>query len=89
MASMVLLQYVRGQLNPARFSQLMPLAVAAKKAGCIGIQLGGQLQLLFGIYGQRYLQQEWHAKSINESWVRPIPQEVAKSSKRVEDGCYW
>ena len=66
-----------------------PLAAAAKAAGRIGIHLGGQLQFLFGIYGQRHLDQEWHARWINESWIRPNPKEVAKSAQRVEGGCYW
>ena len=67
----------------------MPLAAAAKRAGRIGIHMGGHLQLLFGIYGQRHLEQEWHARLINESWIRPLPQEVAESAKRVENACYW
>ena len=67
----------------------LPLAAAAKNAGRIGMHLGGHLQLLFGIYGQRHLEQEWHARWINESWVRPAPEEVARTAKRVEDGCYW
>jgi hypothetical protein len=67
----------------------LPLAAAAKTAGRMGIHLGGHLQLLFGIYGQRHLEQEWHARWINEAWIRPMPEEVAKTAKRVEAGCYW
>ena len=61
----------------------------AKKAGRVGIHLGGHLQLIFGIYGQRHLEQEWHRKHINEAWVRPGGNEVPVSAKRVEGGCYW
>jgi hypothetical protein len=67
----------------------MPLAAAAKSAGRIGIQMGGHLQLLFGIYGRRHLEQEWHSRWINDSWVRPTPGETPKTAWRVEDGCYW
>ena len=67
----------------------LPFAHLAKKAGKIGIHLGGHLQLVFGIYGQRHLEQEWHRKHINEAWVRPDADEVAKTASRVEGGCYW
>ena len=67
----------------------LPFAALAKKSGRIGIHLGGHLQLLFGIYGQRHLNHEWHRKHINDSWVRPDLREVAKSANRVEGGCYW
>lgn len=65
------------------------LAVEAKKAGKVGLHLGGFLQLLFGIYGQRHLEQPWHKKFFNDSWTRPLPEERAESSPRVEGGCYW
>jgi hypothetical protein len=67
----------------------LPLAAAAKSAGRVGIHMGGHLQLLFGIYGQRHLEQDWHARWINDAWVRPQADEVPKTAKRVENGCYW
>ena len=67
----------------------LPLAAVAKRSGKIGIQLGGQLQILFGIYGNRHLEQEWHCRCINSSWIRPLPHEVAESARRVENSCYW
>lgn len=67
----------------------LPFAALSKKSGRIGIHLGGHLQLLFGIYGQRHLDHEWHRKHINKAWVRPNINEVAKSANRVEGGCYW
>ena len=67
----------------------LPFAHLAKKAGRVGIHLGGHLQLIFGIYGKRHLEQEWHRKHINEAWVRPEAGEVAKTAGRVEGGCYW
>jgi hypothetical protein len=67
----------------------LPLAAAAKAAGRVGIHLGGHLQLLFGIYGQRHLEQDWHARWINDVWVRPMAEEVPQTARRVENGCYW
>ena len=67
----------------------LPFAHLAKKAGRVGIHLGGHLQLIFGIYGKRHLEQDWHRQHINDTWVRPGVEEVAKTASRVEGGCYW
>jgi hypothetical protein len=67
----------------------MPLAAFAKQQGKIGIQLGGQLQILFGVYGNRHVEQKWHQQCINPAWIRPFPHEIAKSATRVENSCYW
>jgi hypothetical protein len=67
----------------------LPFAHLAKKAGRVGIHLGGHLQLIFGIYGKRHLEQDWHRQHINDAWVRPEAGEVAKTASRVEGGCYW
>ncbi len=67
----------------------LPFAAIAKQAGKVGIQLGGHLQLLFGIYGSRHLQQDWHRISMNPHWVPPDPSEIPQSASRVENRCYW
>jgi hypothetical protein len=67
----------------------LPFAHLAKKAGRVGIHLGGHVQLIFGIYGKRHLEQDWFKTHINEAWVRPGMGEVAKTASRVEGGCYW
>ena len=64
-------------------------AADAKRAGRVGIHLGGHLQLLFGIYGKRHLEQEWFRAMINQYWVRPDSSEVPETAQRVENGCYW
>ncbi len=61
----------------------LPLAAAAKTAGRVGIHLGGHLQLVFGIYGQRHLEQEWHARWINDAGVRPGADEVPKTTNAL------
>ena len=67
----------------------LPFAQLAKDAGRVGIHLGGHLQLIFGIYGQRHLNQSWFRDQMNEYWVRPDSSEVPLCAKRVEGGCYW
>ena len=67
----------------------LPLAAYAKEQGRIGIHLGGALQMLFGVYGGRHLEQDWHRQCINDAWVRPAPDEVPKCASRVENACYW
>ena len=67
----------------------LPFASMAKNAGRVAIHLGGHLQLLFGIYGKRHLDQPWHRVSINENWVRPESTEVPECAPRVEGGGYW
>lgn len=66
-----------------------PLASLAKRYGRIGFHLGGHLQLIFGIYGNRHLEQWWHQRWINSAWIRLLKHEVPESAKRVENSCYW
>lgn len=61
-----------------------PLAAHAKQTGHKAVHLGGALQLLFGIKGQR-----WDNSGLyNEDWIRPLPTDIDPSLKRVENGCY-
>ena len=56
------------------------------------IHLGGALQLLFGIYGNRWLDpgsRFFKAGLINNSWKRPYESEKPSYSESVEGGCYW
>ena len=67
-----------------------PLTVHAKRLGKIGIHLAGWTQMLFGIYGKRWLEdQPQYARIINEHWIRPDQAEVPQGSMKVEGGCYW
>lgn len=68
----------------------MPLAAHAKRQGKIGIHLGGWVQMLFGIYGNRWLNdQPEYSKFINKYWIRPSKAERPKNFNKVENGCYW
>lgn len=68
----------------------LPLTVHAKRLGKIGIHLAGWTQMLFGIYGKRWLtDQPQYARFIKDSWVRPSGDEVISGARKVEGGCYW
>ena len=67
----------------------LPLAVHAKKMGCIGIHMGGRTQILFGIKGKCFDGNSIIQRAYNESWVRPGSLETPENASAVEDGCYW
>lgn len=67
-----------------------PLTVYAKRLGKVGIHLAGWTQMLFGIYGKRWLiDQPQYARFINKHWIRPGQSEVPNGAGKVEGGCYW
>jgi len=65
------------------------LATHAKSLGAWGIHLGGPTQILFGIMGRRWENNEQIANFVNESWVRPSADETPKTVRQIENGCYW
>lgn len=68
----------------------LPLAAHVKRMGKIAIQLAGWTQMLFGIYGNRWIEdQKEYAHFVNEHWTRPNETEKPKHSAIVENGCYW
>jgi hypothetical protein len=63
-------------------------------------QLGGSLQLLFGIKGKRWedpnygvpqwnIPEGFYLSLMNEYWVRPSEQLKTKNAEQVEGACYW
>ncbi len=67
----------------------MVLASELKKQGIIAIVMGGALQVLFGIKGNR-----WSSHSViqhfwNDAWVYPSEKETPNGAWRIENGCYW
>ena len=77
-----------------------PLAAYVKSMGKQAIHLGGALQLLFGIKGNRwenpnYGVKEWgipygsYCSLINELWVKPSIEDTPKIAKQIEGACYW
>lgn len=68
----------------------MPLAAHCKKMGKKAVHLGGALQLLFGIRGNRWEnEQKIYTQIMNEHWVRPLDSERPSSAQNVENACYW
>jgi len=68
----------------------MPLAAHCKKMGKKAVHLGGALQLLFGIRGNRWeTEQDIYKQIMNEHWVRPLENERPKTAQNVENACYW
>jgi hypothetical protein len=68
----------------------IPLAAAARAEGRVGICLGGHLQALFGVLGDRWRgSDEWRRLYLNDAWVdmperyRPAPDEAPRGDR------YW
>jgi len=71
-----------------------PLAGHVKRTGKKGFHLGGSLQLLFGITGNRWADRNYskfldYSQLINEHWVRPSDEERPDGAITVEGACYW
>lgn len=66
-----------------------PLAAHVKRIGKKAIHLGGATQILFGIKGKRWEQNEKFKHIINEHFIFPSNDDKPKNNKQVEDGCYW
>lgn len=67
----------------------LSLGAYCKKKGKQVVIMGGMLQVLFGIYGQRWEKSLTNEGILNEHWVRPRPQDRPKGYEVVEHGCYW
>ena len=62
-----------------------PLAAHVKRIGKKAVHLGGILQMLFGIYGNRWKE----SPLINEHWIRPSQEETPAAAEKVENSTYW
>jgi hypothetical protein len=67
----------------------IPLAVFAKEHGKVGIHLGGSLQILFGISGERWKKDDAYKGFIKQNWIGPSKEETPQDVKKIEEGCYW
>jgi hypothetical protein len=65
------------------------IASELKKRGIIAVVMGGSLQVLFGIKGNRWEKHDIISHFWNESWVYPSVEETPKGSWMIEGGCYW
>lgn len=92
------LQYMENEISKLDFDIAligcgaygMCLAAHVKRMGKTAVHLAGWTQMLFGVYGNRWLKdQPEYAKFINEYWIRPNKNERPKGAEKVENGCYW
>ena len=76
----------------------MPLAAHCKQMGKKAIHFGGALQLLFGIKGNRWLNNYGNNKDYipdyktllsNPNWIKPKESETPSNANAVEKACYW
>lgn len=66
------------------------IAAYIKRKGKIAIHTAGWTQMLFGIYGNRWLvDQPKFKKFINNNWIRPLENERPSGLEKVENGAYW
>lgn len=65
------------------------IASELKKRGVIAIVMGGALQVLFGIKGNRWEKHDTISHFWNESWVYPSLDETPNGAWMVEGACYW
>lgn len=68
-----------------------PLAAEIKRMGKVAIHLAGATQLLFGIIGKRWEEEnpDFARDIVNEYWIRPSEGERIKKSETIESNCYW
>lgn len=92
------LQYMKDEISKLDFDIAligcgaygMCLAAHVKRMGKQAVHLAGWTQMLFGVYGERWLKdQPQYSKYINEYWIRPMDSEKPKGANKVENGCYW
>lgn len=67
----------------------LPLCNVAKQMGKPVVHVGGGLQIMFGIKGNRWDTMPAVSKYYNSNWKRPNEDERPKNSSIVEGGCYW
>ena len=91
------LEYMKSQIDALDFDIALigcgayglPLGKYIKDKNKQAIHLGGSLQLLFGILGGRWENQDYVKRFINENWIRPSKEETPKNYTGIEGGCYW
>jgi hypothetical protein len=68
----------------------VPIASHIKRTKRIGIDLGGSLQIIFGVFGKRWLEwEDWKEAYFNDCWAR-VPDHYQPGHEDVCDsGAYW
>lgn len=87
-------EYMKSEIDKREYDILLtgcgafslPLNYHAYKKGKTTLNMGGDLQLMFGVKGKRWKQEYYQ---FNEDWIFPLEEEVPKGNFKVEDGAYW
>ena len=68
----------------------IPIAAHVKAQGRIALDLGGHLQVLFGVIGKRWREQEeWRETYFTEAWI-DMPERYRPSDLSLcDNGAYW
>ena len=66
-----------------------PLGSYVKELGKIAVHMGGDLQMFFGIMGNRWENNPAAISRMNEYWIRPTQGEIVNNNEMIENGCYW
>lgn len=91
------LDYMKEQMNQIDYDIAiigcgaygMPLAIHAKHMGRQAVHMGGATQILFGIKGRRWDDNDIISQLYNEFWTRPNQNEAIRKQDMIENGCYW
>jgi hypothetical protein len=95
-SSLELLEELQGTIAARRFDVALiaagglgiPLAAFVRSRGLIGLSLGGHLQVLFGVLGERWRSREhWQERYFNDAWVALPDRYVPPAGQTTED--YW
>jgi len=67
----------------------MPIGRRLKEAGKVCIVMGGAIQVLFGIKGNRWKEHSVISRFWNDAWVYPPLERTPMAADQIEGGCYW
>jgi hypothetical protein len=67
----------------------LPICFELKKRGISSIHTGGGTQIIFGVFGSRWIGHSVIGQLVTEDWVYPSRKEKPSLSSLIEGGCYW
>jgi hypothetical protein len=65
----------------------IPIASFVKERGRVGVSLGGHLQVLFGVLGERWRTREWLDRYVSDAWIDMPPRYRPNPALTSEN--YW
>jgi hypothetical protein len=93
-----LFEAIRHELEARRFDVALiaaaglavPIAAHVKRLGKVAIDVGGHLQVVFGILGRRWRRwSDWQERYVTEAWI-DMPERYRPEETGVcDDGAYW